>query len=114
MDTDAANTANTALIYHGKRFLALMEAARPVQVNAGNLDSIGTYTFDGKLKHNVTGTSIYLIVSTMTLNLRSKSTSESGSGHRRNDFLRLPCRSWARHGQIQRRYQVSSVELSST
>jgi carotenoid cleavage dioxygenase-like enzyme len=55
MDTDATNTANTALIYHGRRFLALMEAARPVQVNAGNLDSIGTYTFDGKLKHNVTG-----------------------------------------------------------
>jgi carotenoid cleavage dioxygenase len=54
MDTDATNTANTALIYHGRRFLALMEAARPVQVNAGNLDSIGTYTFDGKLKHNVT------------------------------------------------------------
>ena len=60
MDTDSVNTANTALIYHGRRFFALMEAARPVQVNAGNLDTIGTYTFDGKLKHNVTGT--YIIV----------------------------------------------------
>ncbi len=58
MDRDAINTANTALIYHGRRFLALMEAARPVQVNAGNLDTIGTYTFDGKLSYNVTGRSM--------------------------------------------------------
>ncbi|MBD2663708.1 retinal pigment epithelial membrane protein [Richelia sinica FACHB-800] len=43
------NTANTALVWHTGKFLALWEGGAPHQIQLPNLDTIGEYNFDGKL-----------------------------------------------------------------
>lgn len=47
------NTANTNIVEHGGRLMALMEAARPIQVD-GRLETIGEYDFDGRLSGPMT------------------------------------------------------------
>ena len=44
-----ANAANTSLIWHGGRLLALWEGGRPWQVDPVTLETIGEFNFDGKL-----------------------------------------------------------------
>ena len=44
------NTANTALIWHAGQFLALWEGGAPHVIKVPNLDTIGEYTYNGKLK----------------------------------------------------------------
>jgi len=43
------NTANTALIWHAGQFLALWEGGAPHVIKVPNLDTIGEYTYNGKL-----------------------------------------------------------------
>jgi len=43
------NTANTNIVVHAGKLLALMEAALPTQLMPCSLDTIGVYDFDGKL-----------------------------------------------------------------
>ena len=42
------NVANTHFVRHGGRYLALMEAASPIELTRG-LETVGEYDFDGKL-----------------------------------------------------------------
>lgn len=44
------NTANTALTWHAGQFLALWEGGAPHIIKVPNLDTIGEYTYNGKLK----------------------------------------------------------------
>lgn len=44
-----ANCANTSMIYHGGKLLALWEGGRPWQLDPYTLDTIGEYNYDGKL-----------------------------------------------------------------
>jgi carotenoid cleavage dioxygenase-like enzyme len=48
------NTANTALIWHAGQFLALWEGGAPHEIQVPNLDTIGEYTYNGKLKSSFT------------------------------------------------------------
>lgn len=48
------NTANTNIISHGGRLLALMEAARPTELTFPSLDTVGEFTFDGMLHGSMT------------------------------------------------------------
>lgn len=48
------NTANTALIYHAGRFLALWEGGFPHAISLPDLDTIGQYNFNGKLASSFT------------------------------------------------------------
>ncbi|ARN75166.1 carotenoid oxygenase family protein [Oceanicoccus sagamiensis] len=49
-----ANPANTGLILHNDKFLALNEGGRPYQVDPASLDTVGEYTYDDSLgKANV-------------------------------------------------------------
>ncbi len=43
------NTANTALIWHAGQFLALWEGGAPHVIKVPDLDTIGEYTYNGKL-----------------------------------------------------------------
>ncbi|MBW4450789.1 MAG: carotenoid oxygenase family protein [Spirirestis rafaelensis WJT71-NPBG6] len=43
------NAANTALIWHAGQFLALWEGGAPHAIKVPNLDTIGEYTYNGKL-----------------------------------------------------------------
>ncbi|HEY9811429.1 MAG TPA: carotenoid oxygenase family protein [Halomicronema sp.] len=52
--TGSKNTANTALIYHAGRFLALWEGGFPHAISLPNLDTIGDYNFNGKLASSFT------------------------------------------------------------
>ncbi|KAG2373558.1 hypothetical protein C9374_012021 [Naegleria lovaniensis] len=45
--------ANTNIIYHGGKFLALEEGHRPVEISLPNLETIGEFTFE-TLNHNFT------------------------------------------------------------
>ena len=45
------NIANTAMIFHGGKFLALQEGARPFELKLPELDPIGEVDFDGRLRH---------------------------------------------------------------
>ncbi len=45
------NIANTAMIYHGGKFLALQEGAHPYELTLPNLDPVGEIDYDGRLKH---------------------------------------------------------------
>eukprot|EP01091_Cochliopodium_minus_P010813 TRINITY_DN2953_c0_g2_i1.p1 TRINITY_DN2953_c0_g2~~TRINITY_DN2953_c0_g2_i1.p1 ORF type:complete len:484 (+),score=150.22 TRINITY_DN2953_c0_g2_i1:177-1628(+) len=47
-------TANTAVEYHANRFFALVESDFPNQVVLPELETLGRYDFDGKLKHSFT------------------------------------------------------------
>jgi len=47
-------TANTALVYHDKRLMALVESHTPTWVTAQTLDTVGEYDYDGELKHPFT------------------------------------------------------------
>lgn len=49
------NTANTALTWHAGRFLALWEAGEPYEIAVPNLETIGPYTYAGKLSSSLTG-----------------------------------------------------------
>lgn len=44
------NAANTALIWHAGQFLALWEGGAPHEIQVPNLDTIGEYNYNGKLK----------------------------------------------------------------
>ncbi len=48
------NTANTALVCHDGRLLALWEGGEPYEIQAPELETVGAYTYDGKLKHQFT------------------------------------------------------------
>jgi carotenoid cleavage dioxygenase len=43
------NTANTALVWHGDRLMALWEGGEPHQIELPDLETVGPYTYDGKL-----------------------------------------------------------------
>ncbi len=43
------NVANTALVWHANRFLALWEGGEPHAIELPSLETIGSYTFNGKL-----------------------------------------------------------------
>jgi carotenoid cleavage dioxygenase-like enzyme len=43
------STANTSVVWHGGKLLALKEAARPVEIDRNTLATVGTYDFDGAL-----------------------------------------------------------------
>jgi len=43
------NIANTNVVYHGHKLLALWEASRPYNLNPQTLETIGVENFDGKL-----------------------------------------------------------------
>jgi carotenoid cleavage dioxygenase len=43
-------TANTSVVWHGGKLLALKEAARPMAIDRETLATIGSYDFDGALK----------------------------------------------------------------
>lgn len=44
------STANTSVVWHGGKLLALKEAARPVAIDPHTLETIGLYDFGGALK----------------------------------------------------------------
>ncbi len=48
------NLANTALVYHGNRALALWEAGAPYQFSLPSLDTVGLHDFEGRLTHPFT------------------------------------------------------------
>lgn len=48
------NTANTNIVYHRGKLLALMEAALPTEVQRCTLETIGEWDFDGKLQGPMT------------------------------------------------------------
>lgn len=48
------NAANTALVWHDGRLLALWEGGEPYAVRVPDLDTIGSYNYGGKLKHPFT------------------------------------------------------------
>ncbi|CAN1208692.1 carotenoid oxygenase family protein [Tumidithrix helvetica PCC 7403] len=48
-DLKLKNIANTNVIYHGKRLLALWEASLPYRLDPKNLDTLGVETFNGAL-----------------------------------------------------------------
>lgn len=48
------NVANTALVWHCDRLLALWEGGKPHAIDVPSLDTIGSYTFNGKLTSPVT------------------------------------------------------------
>src|SRR5215213_8595259 len=48
------NTANTALVCHDGRLLALWEAGEPHEIRVPDLDTVCPYTFGGQLKHQFT------------------------------------------------------------
>ncbi|HKR00538.1 MAG TPA: carotenoid oxygenase family protein [Pyrinomonadaceae bacterium] len=48
------NTANTALICHDNRLLALWEGGEPHQIQVPDLETVCPYTYDGNLKHQFT------------------------------------------------------------
>jgi carotenoid cleavage dioxygenase-like enzyme len=48
------NTANTALIHHDGRLLALWETGEPHEIQLPDLDTVGPYKYGGKLKHRFT------------------------------------------------------------
>lgn len=43
------NTANTALIWHARRLLALWEGGEPHEIKAPNLETVGPYNYNSKL-----------------------------------------------------------------
>jgi carotenoid cleavage dioxygenase len=45
----SSNCANTALVHHGHKFLALWEGGEPYALDVQTLATIGPYTFDGAL-----------------------------------------------------------------
>jgi len=48
-DGSIKNVANTALVWHGGQLLALWEAGEPHALRTPDLETIGTYTYNGKL-----------------------------------------------------------------
>ncbi|MCS6977271.1 MAG: carotenoid oxygenase family protein [Gemmatales bacterium] len=48
------NTANTSVLWHHGRLLALWEGGPPTEVRLPDLETVGLYTFGGKLKHPFT------------------------------------------------------------
>ncbi len=52
MATDGA--ANTNLVWHGGRLLALEEGHAPIELDPSTLESRGGWSFDGKLPRNLT------------------------------------------------------------
>lgn len=46
--------ANTNLVWHGGRLLALEEGAGPVELDPDTLETLGPWTFDGRLLRNMT------------------------------------------------------------
>ncbi|MCD8489474.1 MAG: carotenoid oxygenase family protein [Desertifilum sp.] len=48
------NAANTALVYHSDRLLALWEGGEPHAIALPHLETLGAYTFEGKLTSPVT------------------------------------------------------------
>lgn len=48
------NPANTALVYHNAKLLALYEVAEPWEITVPDLGTVGPHTFGGKLKHPFT------------------------------------------------------------
>jgi carotenoid cleavage dioxygenase-like enzyme len=48
------NTGNTNIVSHAGKLLALMEGALPTQLQAGTLETLGEYTFDGRLQTAMT------------------------------------------------------------
>lgn len=45
-----AGTANTSVVWHGGRLLALKESARPMQLDPDTLDTLGSWDFGGRLE----------------------------------------------------------------
>ena len=52
--TEKRNRANTALVWHAGRLLALYEAGPPHRITVPELDTLGPYTFGDKLAHPFT------------------------------------------------------------
>lgn len=48
------NVANTAMVFHAGKFLALWEGGNPHQLTLPNLDTVGEVDYDGKLNHPFT------------------------------------------------------------
>ena len=48
------NTANTAVVCHDGRLLALWEGGEPHEIRVPDLDTVRPYTFGGRLKHQFT------------------------------------------------------------
>lgn len=48
------NTANTALVHHGGKLLALWEGGNPYELKAHTLETVGEYDFQGGLQHAFT------------------------------------------------------------
>ena len=44
------NTANTALVYHADRLLALWEGGEPHEIKLPELETVGSYTYDNQLQ----------------------------------------------------------------
>ena len=44
-----SNTANTSILWHGGKLLALKEAARPMRIDPHTLETLGSWDFNGKL-----------------------------------------------------------------
>src|SRR5919202_2651140 len=53
-DPEAANKANTHVMWHAGRLLALWEGGAPYAMRAPSLDTVGPYTFGGQLRHTFT------------------------------------------------------------
>ena len=43
------NPANTAIVWHGNKLLALWDMGEPYEIELPSLETVGSYTFDGKL-----------------------------------------------------------------
>jgi len=63
--------ANTNIIFHGGRLLALEEGHLPTEIEPGTLKTLATTNYDGRIAGPFTG------------------ASQNRSGHRRDDVLRL-------------------------
>lgn len=46
--------ANTAVVYHAKKLLAVFETDRPYAISPSTLETVGYQTYGGTLKHNMT------------------------------------------------------------
>jgi carotenoid cleavage dioxygenase len=54
MGAEINGSANTNLVFHAGRLLALEEGHGPIAIDAGTLDTLGDWTFEGGLPRNMT------------------------------------------------------------
>jgi carotenoid cleavage dioxygenase len=52
-DGATKSTANTALVFHAGHLLALQDQGEPYEIDPAELDTLGPYTFQRRLRHGL-------------------------------------------------------------